>query len=258
MKTGTAVLALLVLALFPGCMIVRPGEVGYLQTLGKLSEKPKLAGARPYAPMFSKPVKINIRIVELYEELLVPSREGLAVNAELSLLYRVDPNRARDIYTTFGPAYEDVVVLSNLRATAREICARYEVKELYSTDRVKIEHAIADQLRNQIGQYGFVVETVLLRDIIMPKDILAAIESKVQAEQQALAMEFAVQRQRREAERQVIEAEGVRKAQETINQALTKDALQYRYIDALKALSMSQNSKVIVMDKDASMLIGNP
>src|SRR6478609_9242611 len=245
----------LAIGVMAGCAVVRPGEVGFVQTTGQLSERSTVEGSMGFNPFTSKPIKVNTRIVEVYNELLVPSKEGLSVSAEISLLYHVDPARAKDVYMTFGTNYEEVAVASNLRATTREVCARYEVKELYSTEREKIEQAIAQQLSFHIGKWGFIIDAVLLKDIVMPKEITASIQQKVEAEQQALTMDFIIQKQKKEAERLMIEAIAVRAAQDTINGALTEEAIQYRYIEMMRQLSTSPNSKVIVVDSKQSLML---
>jgi prohibitin 1 len=268
-------LALFFLAviLLQGCMIVRPGQIGYIQRNGKLLPRPELGGMRWFNPFTSKPVKINTRTVELYNELTVPSKEGLSVRAEISLLYHLNKDSARNIYIRFGTNYEEVIILSNLRATTREICAKYEAKELYATERIKIEQAISDHVKDQISQYGFVVDAVLLRDIFMPEQLTKAIQNKLEAEQAALTidfviqkqkkeaewsaqtMEYVIQKQKKEAERLIIEAEAIKKSQTLINEALSEKAIQYRYIDMLKVLGASNNAKIIVMDKTAPVII---
>ncbi len=270
-------LALFILAIvvLQGCMIVRPGQIGYIQKNGKLLPRPELGGTRWFNPFVCKMVKINTRTVELYNELTVPSKEGLSVRAEISLLYHIKPESARDIYIRFGSNYEEVIILSNLRAITREICARYEAKELYATERVKIEKAIFDHLVDQLSKYGFEMDAVLLRDIFMPEQLTRAIQNKLEAEQAALTidfvilkqkkeaewsaqtMDYVIQKQKKEAERMIIEAEAIKKSQAIINESLTKDALQYRYIDMLKSLGNSNNAKVILMDKNSPIILNS-
>jgi prohibitin 1 len=246
-----------VISMLTSCMVVRPGEVGYIQTNGRLSEKSMKSGLRPYNFFVSKSVKINIQIVEIYEEMVVPTKEGLSVRAEVSLLYHIDPDKAKEVYITFGKNYEEVAIKSNLRATAREICAKYEAKDLYATERIKIEHGIMDQLKSHIEKYGFIIDAILLKDIVMPKEITQAIEKKVEAEQATLTMDYVITRQKKEAERMLIEAEAIRKSQQIINEAMNPLALQYRYIEMLKTLGLSPNSKLILMDKQAPVIV-NP
>ena len=146
------------------------------------------------------------------------------------------------------------MVLSNFRATAREISARYYAKELYATERNKVEKAIAEELGLHISKYGFVVDAVLLKDIILPPQMVQAIQEKVNAEQAALKMEFVIDLQKKEAERKIIEAEGIKKAQEIINSSLSDKLLQYNHIEMLKSLSSSPNAKIIMTDGKMPML----
>src|SRR5947209_4508698 len=102
------VIILGVVCMLSSCMVVRPGEVGYIQTAGNLSANSIKHGMRPYNPFVSVQVKINVRVVEVFENLVVPSKEGLSVNTEISLLYHIDPDKAKDVYILFGKNYEEV------------------------------------------------------------------------------------------------------------------------------------------------------
>lgn len=230
------------------CRVVRPGEIGIKQTFGRIQGTPFTPGLINFNPFTTRVVKINIRTVESFQTLPLPTKEGLSVSAEISLLYHVKPEEAATVYQKFGSNYEEVIVLSNFRATAREISARYYAKELYATERQKVEKAIADELKLHIEPLGFVVDAVLLKDIILPPQIVQAIESKVQAEQDALKMDFVIQKQKKEAERMRIEAEGIRDAQDILSKSLTDKILEYNRIKMYEQLMSSGNSKVIVTD----------
>lgn len=230
------------------CRVVRPGEIGIKQTLGKIKGAPFMPGTVGFNPFTTRVVKINTRTVESFQTLPLPTKEGLSVSAEISLLYHVKPEEAANVYLKFGTNYEEVIVLSNFRATAREISARYYAKELYATERQKVEKAIADELKLHIEPLGFVVDAVLLKDIILPPQIVQAIESKVQAEQDALKMDFVIQKQKKEAERMRIEAEGIKDAQDILSKSLNDKILEYNRIKMYEALMSSGNSKVIVTD----------
>lgn len=236
------------------CAIIRPGSIGIKQTLGRIKGLPLRQGVNFYNPFVSKVIRINVRIVENFSNLPLPTKEGLSVNAEISLLYHVKSESANDVYMKFGSNYEEVMVLSNFRATAREISARYYAKELYATERNKVETAIADELSTHINKYGFVVDAVLLKDIILPAQMVQAIQDKVTAEQAALKMDFVIAQQQKEAERRIIEAEGIKKAQDIINSSLSAQLLQYNNIEMLKSLMSSPNAKIIITDGKSAML----
>jgi len=239
-----------------GCAIVRPGQVGIAQRLGRLVPGTLESGPHLYNPLVTKVVKLNVQTVELYEELPLPTKEGLSVQAQIALLYHADPDAVRKIYTDLGPKYEQVMVLSNFLATAREVSSKYYAKELYAIERQKVEQVMKEELTRHIGDKGFIVDAVLLKDILLPRSMSDAIQAKVNAEQAALQMEFVIQKQEREAERVRIEAEGVRRAQEIINASLTDRQLQYNQIQVLKNLVTSPNAKVIVTDGTTPMILG--
>jgi prohibitin 1 len=250
---GMAVLSLC----FQQCAIVRPGQIGIKQQLGVIKGQPTQQGVKFYNPFISKIIKINVRTVELFNNLPLPTKEGLSVNAEISLLYHVKSESANEIYKRFGTNYEEVMVLSNFRATAREISARYYAKELYATERDKVEKTIAEELSSHISQYGFVVDAVFLKYIILPPQMVQAIQDKVNAEQAVLKMDFVIQQQKKEAERKIIEAEAIRKAQNIIDSSLTQKLLQYNNIEMLRSLSVSPNAKVIITDGKAPQIMMN-
>ena len=244
-------------AMLASCTVVRPGEAAMKQRLGKLVGNSHMGGPIVFNPFITKVIKINTRTVEIFNVLPLPTKEGLSVNAEISLLYHIDPAKAQSIYTHFGRNFEEVMVLSNFRATAREISARYTAKELYATERLKIEKAIFDELVDHIQSHGFIIDAVLLKDIDLPPQMMQAIENKVTAEQAALQMEFVIEKQKKEAERMIIEANAVKQAQDIINSSLTEKQLQYNQIEAMKSLINSPNSKVIITSPNAGQILLN-
>ena len=240
--------AIAAIASITSCRVVRPGEIGIKQTLGKMHGGSRQPGSVGFFPFTTKVIKINTRTVESFQTLPLPTKEGLSVNAEISLLYHIRPEEASNVYQKFGTNYQEVIVLSNFRATAREISARYYAKELYATARQNVEKAITDELKAHIEQHGFVVDAVLLKDIVLPPQIMQSIESKVQAEQDALKMEFVIDKQKKEAERMRIEAEGIKAAQDILSQSINEKILEYNRIKMYEGLMKSGNSKVIITD----------
>ncbi len=255
MKNIYLIIAAAVIAL-SSCTIVRPGEVGMIQKIGVIKPQPILGGSKAFNPFVTKIIKINVRVTEVYNQLIVPTKEGLSINAELSLLYHIDPDSAKAVYVRFGQNFEEVAIMTNFRATTREITAKYYATELYSTEREKIELAIKEQMIAAINKYGFIIDAVLLKDIVLPEQITKAIQNKVQAQQEAMQMEYVIQKQQKEAERIVVEAEGIKKAQDIINSAMTPAGLKYKYIDMMKHLSSSNNSKIIITNGEVPVMIG--
>ncbi|HSY62802.1 MAG TPA: prohibitin family protein [Cytophaga sp.] len=244
-------------AVFAACTIVRPGEVGMIQKVGVIKPQPILSGAKGFNPFVTKIIKINVRVTEVFSKLIVPTKEGLSIDAEISLLYHINPDSAKAVYVRFGQNFEEVAIMTNFRATTREITAKYFATELYSTEREKIESAIKEQMTAAVHKYGFVIDAVLLKDIVLPDQITKAIQNKVQAQQEAMQMEYVILKQKKEAERLVVEAEGIKQAQDIINSAMTEAALKYKYIEMMKNLSTSNNAKVIISNGEVPVMLGD-
>lgn len=244
-------------ALLVSCAIVRPGEVGLKQTLGKLNGESLSQGAFVFNPFVSTIIKIPTRTVEAYNGLDVPTREGLTVKAEIALLYHVKPESAKHIYTSYGTNYQEVIVESNFRAVVRHISASYLAKELFAVDRKKIEKEIYDEISGSIWDKGFVVDAVLLKSITMPPQIFQAVENKLKSEQEALQMEFIIAKQKKEAERMQIEAEAIKAYNRTIAESLNEMMIRWNSIQAMKGLITSPNAKVIITDGKSPMMLSD-
>jgi prohibitin 1 len=256
MKTHLVVGALL-LILMSSCAVVRPGQVGIKQTLGKITRDNMQPGAHGYNPFVSTVKKINTQTVEALNDLDVPTKEGLTMRSEVSLLYHVKPEAAKEVYTRYGMNYQEVIVESNFRAVARHQFAQYYAKELFAIDRKKIETSILEELKAGIEDKGFMVDAVLLKSITMPPQIFQAVENKLKAEQEALQMDFTIQKQRKEAERMQIEADAIKSYNQTISLSLSEILIKYSGVKTLQALVTSNNAKVIITDGKSPMIIND-
>lgn len=245
------------LLLLNSCAIIRQGEVGVKTTLGKM--RPNIINSGPYAynPLFSKIIRLPVQTVNLQVNLDLPSKEGVNVKSEISILYHISPEKVPHIVETIGLNYENSIILSVFRSASADVCSRFLAKDMHTDKRAEIEKQIASHMTNILKERGFEIEAVLLKSIQLPKSLYSAIESKLEAEQRAQQMEFELQRERLEAQRRKIEAEGIRDAQRIISEGLTKEVIQWRSIEALQELSRSQNSKLIITDGNVPFLI-NP
>ena len=237
------------------CAVVRPGEVGVKQRFGKLKGNPKNQGLVFLNPFTTVLVKIPTRTVNKEITLNLPSKEGLNVAAKISILYHVKKENAMNIINEVGRNYETVLILSTFRSASADVCARFYAKDMHSGKRAEIEQAIKEQMADILKGRGFVIESVLLKSITLPSGLYSAIEAKLRAEQQAQQMEFILQRERKEAERKRIEAEGVRDAQMIIKEGITESNIEWRSLEVLKELSSSPNSKLIITDGKTPFLI---
>ncbi|MEL6671788.1 MAG: prohibitin family protein [Bacteroidota bacterium] len=237
------------------CATIRPGEVGMKQTIGKLKPKVYESGAVGYNPFVTTIVKVPTRTENLEVKLELPSKDGLNVAAEISILYRINSAKAPEIIENIGSRYEEVVILSVFRSAAADVCSRFMAKDMYTESRAAIERDVQSLMMDILADKGFLVERVLLKSITLPRGLARAIEQKLETEQVAQRMEFELQREKMEAERKKIEAEGIRDAQKIIEQGLTRRIIEWQSIEAFKMLSQSANAKLIITNGSAPFLI---
>ena len=239
------------------CAIVNPGEVGVKQQFGKLKGEVQNQGLVILNPLITELVKVPTRTVNKEVKLNLPSKEGLNVAAEISILYHVQENKVIDIINDVGTSYERTLILSTFRSASADVCARFYAKDMHSGKRSEIESEIKNQMMSVLEGRGFVIESILLKSIKLPVGLYSAIEGKLKAEQQAQQMEFVLQRETKEAERKRVEAEGIRDAQNIIREGITKDNIEWRSLEVLRELSASPNAKIIITDGKTPVLINN-
>ena len=150
--------------------------------------------------------------------------------------------------------YEDIIS-GVFRWASADICAKYMAKDMHSGKRSDIEEEIAIVMNNQLNERGIEIEAVLLKSITLPEGLYSSIETRLEAEQEVMRMQFLIEQEKLEAKRKVIEAEGQRDAQKILSEGLTNEILQLRNIEALEKLSESQNSKIIISPGNSTPLI---
>lgn len=239
-----------------GCATVRQDEIGVKTRFGRVTSGPLQPGAQFVIPGVNSVLRVPSRIVNREVRLEMPTREGLNVAAEVSILYRAKPDQIAQILQASGVRYEDDVIIPVFRSAAADVSARYMAKDMHSGTRIGIETAIKTQMMAVLGPRGFEVENVLLKSIKLPSDLARAIEAKLEAEQRSEQMRFVLDRERQEAERRTIEATGIRDAWAIIAQGLTPSIISYQSIEAFRELASSPNAKVIVTDGKTPMLLG--
>jgi prohibitin 1 len=219
---------------------------------------------------------MNLAIIEN-----LPSKEGLTIRSESSILYRIKPSAVPQILKETGMQFEEMLILPVFRSAASDVCSKYFAKDMHSAKRAEIETEIKNRLIEVCASKGFIIEAVLLKSITLPAGLSKSIESKLEAEQEALRMQFILDRQKQEAQRQIIdaegakeiariqaegkknaaiieseakaksneiEAEGIKKANDLISVSLTPNVLKFKQIEAFQKLSASPNTKTIITD----------
>ena len=237
---------LIVILVFSAVTRVGTGHVGVLTLFGRVTGEMLPEGMHLINPLKTNN-EMSIQTQTLKESASVPSSEGLVMNLDTSLIYHVDPTKAAEVFQKIGPNYESVLIEPNLRAAIRESTASHTANALYTGEREMVAKQIYDQLTGLLAQRGFIVESILLRDIQLPATLKASIEAKQQAEQEALAMNFRLQKETQEAQRKRIEAAGIRDFQQIVAQGISAQLLEWKGIEATENLAKSSNSKVVVI-----------
>lgn len=177
----------------------------------------------------------------------VLTADGLEVTIDLSVLYRVIPDDAPRLIREIGVNYEDKIVRPIARTRIRDNAVYYEAVALYSTKRDEFQDRIFKTIDQDFRSRGLMLENLLVRNITLPSSVKTVIEQKINAEQEAQKMQFVLQKEKQEAERKRVEAQGISDYQRIINESLSERQLQYEQIKAMKELAGSANSKIIVM-----------
>ncbi|MEO8086374.1 MAG: prohibitin family protein [Bacteroidota bacterium] len=179
----------------------------------------------------------------------VLSADGLEVIIDLTILYRVVPAEAPRLYREVGIDYKNVIVRPITRTKIRDNAVYYDAVALYSGKRDEFQVKISESIEKDFNSRGLILEQLLIRNITLPQSVKAAIESKINAEQESQKMQFVLQKERQEADRKRVEAQGIADYQRIINSELSDKLLQYESIKAQKEIALSPNAKVIIMGK---------
>lgn len=243
----STIVGLLVGIVFASVRIVPAGYVGVVDLFGKVSGMVLPSGINFVNPL-AKVIKMSVKTQGETEQMSVPSKEGMNVGLDVSVVYKLDPSKAAEIYKTVGYNYQEVVLVPQFRSVARDVTVGYEAKALYTSEREILTQKFQEYLTNSVKDRGIIVEKVLLRSIVLPQILSGAIEQKLKAEQEAERMKFILQKEQQEAERKRVEATGIRDAQAIINQSLTSQYLHYLWINTLNL-----NPNVIYVATEANM-----
>ncbi|OGU36437.1 MAG: membrane protease subunit, stomatin/prohibitin [Ignavibacteria bacterium RIFOXYB2_FULL_35_12] len=236
--------------------IIPAGHTGVIDFLGNVSDETLKPGVNLVNPM-ANIEKMSIKTQEMRELMSVPSKEGLSVDLEISLLFRLNSEMANQIYKTVGPNYVDIILVPQFRSVVRGVTARYEAKALYTASREKLAEEILSELEKLVGPRGITVEQAPLRQIKLPDRLTKSIEEKLQAEQESQRMAFILLKEAQEADRKRIEAKGISDFQNIVAKGISDQLLKWKGIEATEKLANSPNTKVIVIGsgKDGLPLI---
>jgi prohibitin 1 len=247
-RGGLTILVLVLLAVVGACSVtaIETGHVGVTTLFGRVTGERLDEGIHLINPL-KHVAQLSVRTQQAKEIAEVPSSEGLLVHLEASLLFRLDAGHANEVFQKVGPDYQDVIITPNFRSVMRDVTAAHTASALYSEGRETVSQQMLVGLRKALEPHGVVIENVLLRDVKLPLTLKNAIEAKQQAEQDAQRMNFVLQKERQEAERKRIEAQGISDFQRTVSQGISQQLLEWKGIEATIEVAKSQNSKVVII-----------
>jgi prohibitin 1 len=250
-----AVLAVLV-ALSQMLTVIPAGHVGVVDFFGTVSPVTLKAGINFVNPL-ARVVKFSVKTQEIKETMDVPSKEGLTVQLEISALFHLDPDKAAEVYKSIGPNYIEIILEPQFRSVVRGVTAGYEAKALYTSEREMLAEIIQKDLQKLVGPRGITVESSPLRRVGLPGGLTQAIEEKLRAEQESQRMQFVLLKEKQEAERKRIEAQGIADFQTIVTKGISEPLLRWKGIEATEKLAASQNAKVVIIGagKDGLPLI---
>ncbi len=259
-QESSLALVALVVAAFIGLLqcwtIIPAGHVGVIDFFGNVSDQTLLPGVNFVNPM-ANVVKFDARTQEMKEVMTVPSKEGLTIDLEISLLYSLSFENANKIYKSVGEDYVEKILAPQFRSVVRGVTASYDARALYTAEREELAKKIEQEISNLVKPRGITIEAAPLRQLTLPARLTESIEEKLKAEQESQRMQFILQRETQEAERKRIEAKGISDFQDIVSKGISDQLLRWKGIEATEKLASSNNTKIVVIGagKDGLPLI---
>jgi len=230
------------------CPVVDSGHRAIVfKALGGGTSKEVLGEGLHVMPIWNSVIPYDTRVHEMKESMVVLSSNGLTLHLDASIRYRPEVKELYELQTEIGPDYDQKVIGPVVRSEARKVFGRFQPEEIYSTRREEIERQINEETTKALQGKHVVVEAILIRDITLPEAIKTAIADKLAEEQRSQKMQFTLEKERREAERKEIEAEGIAKYQAIVRRGLTPEYLQWKGVEATEKIATSDNAKVIIV-----------
>jgi len=231
---------------FASIVIVDAGEVGVYSLFGKVSDQELKSGFHLVIPL-ARVTKMSTRTEEYTmsivstegrklgdDSISALTKEGLTISLDLTALYHIEEDKASDIYKNVGLTYDEKIIRPVIRTAIRDVIAGYDAKDIYSTKRSEVTAQIKENIQGELSSRSVVLEELLLRDARLPENLTKSIQEKLQAEQESQKYDFLLEKEKKEKQRKIIEAEGQRDSQKIINESLSTNYLYYQYISSLK------------------------
>lgn len=238
---------LFVILLIGGPIVSVPaGHSGVVDLFGHVYKETLPSGLNFKMP-YSSAYHISLKTQLIETSLNVPTNEGLIVELDVSILFRIQPEMVRKVYLTMGVNYKDVLLMPEITSMIRSLTSSVVAKTLYSSGRNELSDGIKKQLNERLEGRGFVIEQALLRKVVLPALVTTAIEEKLKAEQESQRMEFVLTKEKQEAERKRIEAQGISDFQKIVSMGISEQLLEWKGIEATEKLAASHNAKIVIV-----------
>jgi len=270
LATTAGIVVIVLGVLFSAFKTIPPGKAGVQTLFGKVQNQVLESGLHVINPLVDVTTfniqTQNYTMSGVHSEgevvgddaIRVLCSDGLEVTVDLSVLFRVKAYKAPFIYQNIGVDYVDKLVRPVTRTVLRDNAVNYQAVDLYSIKRQEFQDRIFSTISQNFAKNGLELQQILIRNVALPASVKASIESKINAEQEAQKMQFVLQKERQEAERKRVEAQGIADYQKTLSTGLSDKQLQYESIQAQKAIALSPNAKVIIMNGSKTpVILGN-
>jgi regulator of protease activity HflC (stomatin/prohibitin superfamily) len=255
--------------LFSTVKQINAGYVGVQTLFGKVQKNILHSGLNVVNPLV-KVIDVDVRTQNYTmsvvtdegeksgdDAIKVLTKDGLEVSIDLSVLYRVNEQQAPFIIKSIGEDFKYKIVRPIARTEIRDNAVYYDAVELYSVKRQEFQNKITAAIEREFSKRGLVLENILVRNISLPKTVKEAIESKINAEQESQKMQLVLTKEKQEADRKRVEAQGIADYQDIISKSLTAKQLEYEQIKAYREIATSQNAKVLIMPEKNNVIV-NP
>lgn len=261
---------ILLAVLFASIVQIGPGEVGVQILFGNIQEGVLRSGLNFVNPLIEVE-KLDIKTqaytmsgqndqditevkIKKSDPIQTLSSDGLTLLLDVTVWFRISADDAPNLLRTIGSDYEAKIVLPAIRTAIRDIAVNFVATDIYSSKRDDYVNNVAKKLENSFEGRGIILEKVLLRNVELPQKVREAIDEKISSEQRAQQMVYVLQKERQEAERKTVEAQGVAEAQKIINSTISNSYLQWKYIETLKELVNSPNNSFVIAPYDQKLV----
>ncbi|HIC30683.1 MAG TPA: prohibitin family protein [Flavobacteriaceae bacterium] len=254
---------ILIIIIAKSAVTIDSGEAGVLYKTfdgGVVTDQPPLGEGFHVVAPWNKVFVYEVRRQEIFEKMKVLSSNGLDIQLDASVWYKPDERELGKLHQEIGDNYLNRIILPTIRSAARSVVGRYTPEQLYSSKRDAIQEEIFEETKKIVKGQHIVIDEILVRDVTLPPTIKDAIERKLKQEQESLEYEFRLVTADKEAQRQIIEAQGKADANRILSASLTDKILQDKGIEATNKLAESPNSKVVIIGSGESgmpIILGN-